>query len=128
VAEFNRASYSLAGGSQGGIGNAEKQTLLMAGSNPSLHTTREKSHFPRMERYSSHCGALQTNLNKARSQHHSENVIILHLHEWTSDRRKHIHCHSHSCVTSPRAFDALIVIKNSARFGPKERTQAQGNS
>src|SRR5262249_455277 len=76
VAEFRRAPYSLEGGSQGSIGNAEKQTLLVAGSNPSFHTTREKSHFPCLEGYSSHCGTLQAHLNKAGPQHHAENMFI----------------------------------------------------
>src|SRR5215510_2563936 len=68
VAEFNRAAYSFAGGTQGSIGNAEEQTLLVAGSNPSLHMTREKSHFPFLERYSSHRGTLRAHINEAGPQ------------------------------------------------------------
>ena len=68
----------------------------MAGSNPSFHATREKSHFPCLERYSSHCGTLQAHLNEAGTQHHAENMFILHLHVRLSDGRKHIDGYSHS--------------------------------
>src|SRR5262249_8512598 len=96
VAEFNRAFYSLAGGSQGSIGDAEQQALLAAGPNPSFHTTREKTHFLCLERYSSHCGTLQAHLNEAGPQHYAENMLILHLHVRFPDRRNHIHRYSHS--------------------------------
>jgi hypothetical protein len=65
MAEFNRSIYSLASSRQRSIGNAEDQAFLVAGSNPSFHTTREKSHFPCLERYSAHCGTLQAHLNEA---------------------------------------------------------------
>src|SRR6516225_406657 len=76
VAEFDRTTHTLAGGPQGSIGNAKEQTLLVTGSNPSFHTTREKSHFPRLERYTPHCGTLQAHLNEAGPQHHRENMLI----------------------------------------------------
>jgi hypothetical protein len=96
VAEFNRAGPSLTGGAQGSIGNPKEQPFLAAGSNPSFHTTREKTHFPCLKGYSSHCGPLQAHLNEAGPQHHAQNMIILNLHARLSDRRKHIHSYSHS--------------------------------
>src|SRR6516225_4139244 len=76
VAEFDRTTHTLAGGPQGSIGNAKEQTLLVTGSNPSFHTTRGKTHFSRLERYTSHCGTLQAHLNEAGPQHHRENMLI----------------------------------------------------
>src|SRR5262249_15812377 len=96
VAGFNRAADSLPRGSQGSIGNVEEQTLLVAGSNPSFHTTRKKSHFPCLERYTLHRGTLQAYFNEAGPQHHTENMIVLHLYARLSDRRKYIHSYSHS--------------------------------
>src|SRR6516225_11661477 len=96
VAEFNRTAHTLAGGPQGSIGNAKEQALLVTGSNPSFHTTREKSHFSRLERYSSHHATLQAHLDEAGPQHHPENVLVLDLHVRLSDRRKHIYRYSHS--------------------------------
>ena len=63
----------------------------MAGSYPSSHTAREKSHFPCLERYPSHCGTLQAHLDEAGTQHHTENMLIVHLHVRLSDRRKQFH-------------------------------------
>jgi hypothetical protein len=108
---FNRTAYSLAGGSQDSIGNAEEQALLVAGSNPSFHTAREESHFPFLERYSSHCRTLQAHLNETRPQHHPKNMFILHLHVRLSDRRKHIHRYSHSLRDSSCRLDAWTVMK-----------------
>jgi hypothetical protein len=96
VTGFSRAADSLAGGSQGSIGDAEEQTLLVAGPNPSFHATWKKSHFACLEPYSSHCGTLQAHLNEAGPQHHTENMLILHLHARLSGRRMHIYSHSHS--------------------------------
>jgi hypothetical protein len=96
VVEFNRTPHTLAGGPQGSIGNAKEQTLLVTGSNPSFRTTREKSHFSRLERYSSHCGTLQAHLDEAGPQHHPENMLVLDLHVRFFDRRKHIHRYFHS--------------------------------
>src|SRR5215472_6751506 len=96
VAKFNPAVYSLMGGFQGTIGNPQEQTLLVAGSNPPFHTTREESHFSRLEGYSSHCGTLQAHLNEARPQYHRENMLILYLHVRLSGRRVHIYGYSHS--------------------------------
>jgi hypothetical protein len=96
VVEFNRTAHTLAGGPQGSIGNAKEQTLLVTGSNPSFRTTREKSHFSRLERYSSHCGTLQAHLDEAGPQHHPENMLVLDLHVRFFDRRKHIHRYFHS--------------------------------
>src|SRR6516225_9130025 len=96
VAEFDRTTHTLAGGPQGSIGNAKEQALLVTGSNPSFHTTREKSHFSRLERYSSHHATLQAHLDEAGPQHHPENVLVLDLHVRLSDRRKHIYRYSHS--------------------------------
>src|SRR5215468_1366341 len=116
VAEFNRATYSLASSCQRSIGNAEEQTLLLAGSNPSFHTTREKSHCARLECYSSHCGTLPANLNAARPQHHTENMLLLHLHMWVSDQRKHIHLYSHSLYDSFWTIGCFDRHEESARF------------
>src|SRR5262245_60700713 len=96
VTRFSRAADSLAGGSQGSIGNEQEQTLLVAGPNPSFHATWKKSHFASLERYSSHCGALQAHLNEAGPQHHAENMLILHLHMRRSGRCMHIYSYSHS--------------------------------
>src|SRR6516225_823528 len=101
VAEFNRTAHTLARGPQGSIGNAKEQTLLVTGSNPSFHTTREKSHFSRLERYTSHCGTLQAHFDEAGPQDHPENMLILDLHVRLSDRRKHIHHYSHSARDPP---------------------------
>jgi hypothetical protein len=83
----------------------------MAGSNPSFHAPREKSHFPCLERYSTHCRTLQAYLNEAWSQHHTENMLILNLHVRLSGRRKHIHRYSHSLHASLAPLDALILMK-----------------
>src|SRR5215469_8358968 len=95
VTGFNRAADALARGSQGSIGNEQEQTLLVAGPNPSFHAMWKKSHFACLERYSSHCGALQAYLNEAGPQHHTENMLILHLHARLSGRRMHIYSYSH---------------------------------
>src|SRR5215471_20445545 len=119
VTAISRAADSLPGGSQGSIGDAEEQTLLVPGPNPSLHATWKKSHFACLERYSSHCGPLQAHLNEAGPQHHTENMLILYLHARLSGRRMHIYSYSHSLGHPPRRLDALIGSKNSARFGPR---------
>jgi hypothetical protein len=85
MAEFNCAAYSLTGGSQGGIGNAEEQTLLVAASNPSFRMTRKKSYFTCLERYSLHGRTPRPNLDAAVPQHHSENMLILYSHIGLSD-------------------------------------------
>src|SRR5262249_28792162 len=119
VTRFSRAADSLAGGSQGSIGNEQEQTLLVAGPNPSFHATWKKAHFASLERYSSRCGTLQADLNEAGPEHHAENMLILHLHMRRSGRCMHIYSYSHSLGHPPRRLDALIVSKNSARFGPR---------
>src|SRR5215469_14200801 len=85
MAEFNSAAYFFTGGSQGGIGNAEKQTLLVAASNPSFRMTRMKSHFTCLESYALHGRTPRPNLDGAVPQHHSENMFILHSHIGLSD-------------------------------------------
>jgi hypothetical protein len=80
MAEFNGAAYFYTGGSQGGIGNAEEQTLLVAASNPSFRMTRKKSYFTCLERYALHGRTPRPNLDGAVPQHHSENMLILHSH------------------------------------------------
>src|SRR5262249_26867138 len=119
VAEFHRAAYSLAGGAQGSIGNPEEQALLVAGSNPSFHTTRKKSHFPCLEGYSSHCGTLQAHLNETGPQHHPENMLILHLHARVSDGRKHFHSYSHSLCTPFWTIGCFDRHKEFSKIRPK---------
>jgi len=55
-------------------------------------------------------------------------MLILDLHVRLSYRRKHIHRYSHS-LRHPLigGLDALILMKNSARFGSKARIQAHGD-
>jgi hypothetical protein len=127
VAEFTRAAVFIAGGPQGSIGNAEEQTLLVAGSDRSFHATRKKSHLPCLERHSSHCRTLQAYLNEAGPQHHAENMLILHLRLRVSDKRKHIHVYSHSLYDSFWAIRCFDRHEESARFDPNGRNQAQGN-
>jgi hypothetical protein len=85
VAEFNRTASSVASGHQGSIGNAEEQTLLVAGSNPSFRMTRKKSYVTYLERYAPHGRTPRPNLDGAVPQHHSENMLILHSHIRLSD-------------------------------------------
>jgi hypothetical protein len=85
MAEFDYAAHFLTGGSQGGIGNADEQTLLVAASNPSFRMTRKKSYFTCLEPYALHARAPRPNLNGAVPQHHSENMFIQHSHIGLSD-------------------------------------------
>ena len=95
MVEFTCAAYSLASRPQGSILDDEEQPFLVAASNPSFHSTREKSHIPCLECNSSHCGTLQADFNEAGPQHHTENMVILDLHGRLSGRSKHIYSYSH---------------------------------
>src|SRR6516164_843758 len=95
VPKFNGTAYSLTGGCQGGIGNAEEQTLLVAASHPSFRMTRKKSDFTCLERYSLHRRTPRPNLDGALPQHHGENMLILHSHVGLSNRSVYIHHYFH---------------------------------
>jgi hypothetical protein len=103
----------------------EEQTLLVAGSNPSFRLTREESHVASLKCHSPYGTTPCTDLDGAVPQHHSENMLLLHLQIRFSDWPEYIHRYSHySAWLLAAELDAVIAMKSSARFGPNERIQA----
>jgi hypothetical protein len=59
-----------------------------------------KSHFTGPERYALHRRPARPNLDGAVSQHHSENMLILHSHIRLTDRTVDIQHYFHSLLHS----------------------------
>jgi hypothetical protein len=99
--------------------------LLVSGSDPSFRVAREKAHFSGLKMSPTAWKNVAPPPQWRRPHHHRESVFV-QLAASTTDPSTST-ATLFSCVTPYWRMDALIVRKNSARFGPRARIQAHGD-